>query len=421
MTGVFSWARRGSGLWLLPVFLAVDLLALFSRGLQWQGEWAWTVDWANGGIILLGPLLAGVVAHNVQRLGSPFANTAMTATVRGPLVPLHIGIATWMWAAAAHALTLVVAVAATAATSPSGSPHLLLPLSIGFLALLAFAALGALAGSLIRALVAAPIATVSCFALTYLGATGVVPEAFRIGGVTGSLVGLRYSESVNAWMAVMLIAVIGFAAFVAVYRRSVLVRSSQWVAGGLSVALLATAWIVLQVNGDYRFEPQRTAVSFRCAGAAPQVCMAVGTTRQLPALAAAMHAQAAPLTALGISLPDRYYQDVVNVAPHQDAGVFYLAVDEVNAPKPDPVVVADYLSTPAPCPQFTSPDAPPEEALYARAILADVIRQKNNFPTGLLMDDRAKAWMSSGEVNTWTKHTFDALISCNLAGINVPF
>lgn len=420
MTGVFSWARRRSALWLWPVFLAVDLLALFSRGLQWQGEWAWTVDWANGGTILLGPLLAGVVAYDVQRLGSPSANTAMTAALRGPQVPLQIGIANWIWAAAAHALTLVVAVAATAATSPSGSiPLLLLP--IGFIALLAFAALGALVGSLIRSLIAAPIATVACFALTYLGATGVVPKAFRIGGVSGTLVGLRYSESVNSWIAAMLIAVTGLAALVAVYRWSALLRSTQWVTGGLSVALLATAWTVLQVNGDYRFEPQRTAVSFRCAGSAPEVCMAVGTTRQLSTLAAAMHEQAAPLTALGIALPDRYYQDVANVAPHQGAGVFYLAVEEVNAPMPDPVVIADYLTVPAPCPQFTSHDAPPEEALYARSIVADVIRQKNDLPTGLLMDDKAKAWMSSGDVDAWTKQTFDALTTCNLARINVPF
>jgi hypothetical protein len=189
----------------------------------------------------------------------------------------------------------------------------------------------------------------------------------------------------------------------------------------LSVTLLATAWTMLQINGDYRFEPQRTAVVFRCAGSAPEVCMAIGTTRQLSTLAAAMHEQAAPLTALGISLPDRYYQDVANVAPHQDGGVFYLAVEEVNAPTPDPVVIADYLSVPAPCPQFTSPDAPPEEALYARAILADVIRQKNNLPTGLLMDEQAKAWMSSGDVDAWTKQTFDALTECDVAAISVPF
>ena len=420
MTGAFSWMKLRSGLWLFPVFLAVDLLVLFSRGLQWQGEWAWSVDWANGGTILLGPLLAGVVAYNVQRLGNPSANTAMTATLRGPQVPLHIGFANWMLAAAAHLLTLAVAVAATAATSPTGSLPLL-PLPLGFLALLAFAALGALTGSVIRSLVAAPIATIACFALTYLGATGVVPKAFRIGGVTGTLIGLRYSESVNAWIAALLIAVTAFAALVAVYRRSVLVRTGQWVAGGLSVALLATSWANLQINGDYRFEAQRTAVSFRCAGSAPQVCMAVGTTRQLPALAAAMHEQAAPLTALGISLPDRYYQDVANVAPHEDAGVFYLSVNEVNAPRPDPVAIADYLSTPRPCPEFTSPDAPPEEALYARAILADVIRQNNNLPTGLLMDDKAKAWMSSGDVEAWTKQTFNALTTCDMARINVPF
>ncbi|MGK5684875.1 hypothetical protein [Actinoplanes sp. URMC 104] len=412
--------KRGSGLWLLPVFLAVDLLALFSRGLQWQGEWAWTVDWANGGTVLLGPLLAGVVAYDVQRLGNPSANTATTASLRGPNVPLHVSVADWVWAAAAHALTLIGALTATALTSPSGSLPLL-PLPLGFLALLAFAALGALTGTFIRSMIAAPLATIGCFALTYLGATGAVPKVFRVGGVTGTLVGLRYSVPVNAWITVVLIAVIAVTAVVVVYRRSVLTRSRQWVAGGLALALLVTGWVMLDVRGDYRFEPQRSAISFRCAGSAPQVCMAVGTTRPLPALAAAMHEQAAPLTALGISLPARYNQDVANVAPDPRAGIFYLAVEEVNAPQPDPVAIADYLSTPAPCPQFTSPDAPPEEALYARAILADVIRQKNNLPTGLLLEDKAKAWISSSAVTAWTKQTFNALSTCDLANVHVPF
>ncbi|GAA0573083.1 hypothetical protein GCM10010172_67140 [Paractinoplanes ferrugineus] len=419
MKPVLLWIRRDAGWWTPALLLTVELAGLFSRGTPWRGEWAWTVDWANGMTILAGPLLAGIVAYHVHKTARRDWNPIAYPAVRTGQPILHQALADWIVACTVHLVVLLFAIGLTATTRPTGLiPWSLLPL--GPVVLVAFAGIGALCGTLIRSLVAAPIAAAGAFGLTYLGATGAIPAAFRVGGATGSLVGLTLDRRVGGAMAIFLVAVALLCAAVVAVRRSPMLPPRSTAAAGVALALLATGYFTLQHTGSDKYVVDAKPLKYTCEGQTPRVCMATGTTRQLDALTNAMHTQAQVLTAAGIDIPDTFYQDVPNRQADPTQGLIIMTTDSVNAANPNPQDVADYLSFPAACKAFFG-EFPPETALQARAAVADLIRHGNKLQPMVLGNDQAiRDWMDSSAASVWLKSTYDKLRTCDLAKISLP-
>ncbi|WP_203755816.1 hypothetical protein [Actinoplanes cyaneus] len=415
------WIKNDGGYWVPVMLLIVGFFSLFSRGTPWQGEWVWTVDWANGITILTGPLLAGVVAYHTQRTARKDWNPISYTAIRPGLPILHQAIADWMVASACHLIVLLVALTMTAATRPSStfSPALLM---LGPIVLLAFAAVGALSGLLIRSIASAPLSAIVAFALTYLGATGAIPALFRVGGSTGSLVGLTANTYVNLAIAAFSLCFSVVIATVVVIARAPIVRLT-WVAlGTVGMVIAASSYVALKSEGGERYVLSKTPIEYVCKGAVPGVCMASGTTRQLDNLATSMQKQAQVLTSLGIRLPANFYQEVPNHRPDPHQGLIIMATDAVNASDPNPSDVADYLSLPAACQEYYDGGTPPEIPLQARAIVADLIRSKNGLqPFMLGTDQLSSEWMKSDRVDPWLKSTYVSLESCELDALHLPF
>lgn len=420
MRPAFLWLRRGLVLKAAVALAGVEVLAVLSRGTPWLGEWAWTIDWVNGATILSGPLLAGIVAYDTRSLGKPEWTRLAGGARRGPAVPLHVTAAAWGGATLIHLAVLVICIGVTARTDPTGSLPLL-PIFLGPIVLAAFAALGLAVGTMFPSLLSTPVAIVVAFGLTYLGAAGTVPEVFRVGGVTGSLVGQVPDLPVLAIIVGFLVCFsVGVVVGVA-YRQAVVLRKTSLALGALAIVGAAGAYVTLEAIGDNRYQLAASPPDYVCAGNAPKVCMAKGTTRSLPSLSREMARQAAIVRSLGVSLPEKYVQEVPGFAPSTDSGIMYMYVESVNAARVDPSQVADYLSSPAPCQEFYA-ERPPELALTARSLVADLIRDRTGVQAfSVEPGSEVAQWVASDEANVWMRDTFKELKECHLDAIRLPF
>ena len=144
-----SRVRRLPIRYALAVLVAADLAFLFSRNAQWRGEWLWTVDWVAGGIYLVGPLAAGLVAWNVRfqdRLladagALPGFGRRTTWTVLGSASAAIL---------LAHLATVLLAGVVTLTASGGPPPPATWHVVAQFLVLVGYCAVGFLAGTLLR-------------------------------------------------------------------------------------------------------------------------------------------------------------------------------------------------------------------------------------------------------------------------------
>lgn len=420
MNSLLLWIRRGTGLKAFAPLVFISLLALFSRGQQWRGEWVWTVDWANGSTILTGPILAGVVAFDLYRNGRVSWREMLRGMRRGAGFPLHVITACWLFAVAAHAITLVIAISLTASTRPTG--HFPAEsLALGPLVLLAFAVLGAISATVGSSFLSVPAAVVFTFGLTYVGATGAVPKVFRIGGSTGSLVGLSVDYRVLLIISVFLLSLAVACAALAAKAYTPRMTPTALTSTVLAVTIGSGAYVYLSMEGDERYRPSANPPNYICAGESPRVCMAEETTRPLGLLAAEMHRQGKILTDAGIQIPEVYSQEVAGYVPEPSHGVMFMGVDEVNAPAISPYQVSNYLSVPASCDEYYA-DVAPERALAARSIIATLIRSRTGVSgSAFKQGSDAAKWAASPESNAWMSNTFQQLKECHLDDVKLPF
>lgn len=187
---VVLWLRRGTPVRAFPVLVAMELTLLFTRG-GWGHEWDWALSSASLGLTLVGPLVAGLIAHDTARLAEPtLALLARTAS-RGRTGLMAIGAAGGLCALGAWLVGIVVA-AAIAVGDASGAPN---PwVFVESLALTAtFATAGLAAGSLTRSVLVGPLTAVALFGAGLVssssnaGLTGLL----RVGGSTGSLTSIQ--------------------------------------------------------------------------------------------------------------------------------------------------------------------------------------------------------------------------------------
>ena len=97
----------------------------------------------------------------------------------------------WVLFSAVHLLGLVGGFAMNLSLGAGSAPSLI-SVPLAFSALAAAAATGQAIGVACHHVVAAPLAGALLFAVNFIGAGNVVPQVMRIGGATGSLVGLTW-------------------------------------------------------------------------------------------------------------------------------------------------------------------------------------------------------------------------------------
>jgi hypothetical protein len=195
---VVSRVRRLPIRYALAVLVAADLAFLFSRNAQWRGEWLWTIDWVAGGIYLVGPLAAGLVAWNVRfqdRLladagALPGFGRRTTWTVLGSASAAIL---------LAHLATVLLAGVVTLTASGGPPPPATWHVVAQFLVLMGYCAVGFLAGTLLRHPLTPPATVAVLFVALILMRQGPLAGVVDFGGATASLAGLapRWSFDVS--------------------------------------------------------------------------------------------------------------------------------------------------------------------------------------------------------------------------------
>jgi hypothetical protein len=287
---------------------------------------------------------------------------------------------------------------------------------------LASAAVGAGIGRVLPALFAAPAAVIVVFAGTYLASSGTVPPYLRVGGSTGSLVGLTWSWPLGLLVAagLALVAVAVGAALV-LADSPIPSRAARLVAAAATAGFAAT-YVVLSVGTFDRFDPVSGAVSYECRGERPRVCLAEQTSRRLDPMAAEMAAASAPLREAGADLTARYQQVVPGQRVPREVGPLFVESDEINRP-PSRSSVAAYLATPASCPQYTASTPPAQAVFDAQRLLQQwILLRAGDEPLVAFAAEPGHDWLAQAPASQldWIRRTYGQLQSCDLDAIALP-
>ncbi|MEH3033121.1 MAG: hypothetical protein PGN07_03540 [Aeromicrobium erythreum] len=403
----------------LPVLVAAGSLFLLQRGTPWRGEWLWTVDWACGATVLLAPLVAGCAAHDAALLRTDGMLELRRSCVRGPRGVLGPVAAAGAVGTAVLLGIVLTALVLTATTGPTGTPPLqLVPVAVQ--ALVTAAAVGAVVGSRLPVLVAAPVAGAAVYVVSILSARGTVPDLFRVGGSTGTLTGLAWDRWFLLWLTGALLA--WSLTGLAVAARSSLVGPRRTTTLGLLVvALVAVGTTTALAHRPDRFVPR--AVELRCEGERPRVCVASTSTRSLDSLVRRTARLDARLRAAGVSTVPVVAQVVPGHRPSRSAGALFIESSDVNRPTVPWRTAARYLTTPTPCPGYTASTPPPGPVFEAQAALAAWLEM--SVGAGDARSWRGAPWhdwltASPSRQRAWLVRTYDQLRRCDLEAVRAP-
>ncbi len=417
---------RASTAWrLLPAAVAAELFAIFNRGWPWLGEWNWTTDWVNGATILTMPLLAACAAHDASAMSGAETRALVVSAPRGLLGFTWPAWSGWVLFGAIHVLGLVGGLAVNLYLGAGSAPSLI-SVPLAFSALAAAAATGQAIGVACHHVVAAPLAGVLMLAVNLIGAGSVVPQVMRIGGATGSLVGLTWDGhvlvldlAIHAGLVIALTVGLAGAVWPRIDGRPP--HLLAWAAGSGAVASL----LLLQSNSWSRLEPSAHPIELTCRHGLAEVCMAEPTSRKLTSLVAALDDQVAILMGASATAPPVFRQVVPGQAalPPSIAPLF-IESERLNATTTSAQEAAGYLTTPAMCPQLTADKPPPPTYFAARALLHDwLLVSQGELSLADITDPAVRRWLGLGspESATWIRDTYRKLTACELDDLSLPF
>lgn len=307
-----------TGRFAMPVALGFEAVVLMSRTDQWRGEWAWTIDWIGGVVVLLGPFVAALCAWRAVAIRDLLGELGDVVRPGRALTAELGGVVGWAWFA--HACGLCVGLVLTAADGARGLPDLW-PVVPQFAALAGYAGLGLLLGMLVPNPLIGPLTGVTLlFAVTQFSSSTLPSLWVYVGGATSSLVGLRYNPAVLLAQTLLGLG-LAMAAFVVVrpWRGRVRIRWSA--APALLAIALPAAW--LATNPDH-YLPDDAAIARSCVGTAPTVCMLEASAASGPAVQSAFEALTVYARSIGVdAVPDRFDQTVA-MQPRDRARLFVL-------------------------------------------------------------------------------------------------
>jgi hypothetical protein len=333
----------------LVVFVATALVYHLGRPPYWLGEWGWTVDWATGLVILLGPVAAGTAAFRASSWG---ATPLLVSGVRG--VWRHrvaLWFTSWLLAMAVYLTSFVVLLAVTAATGPTDGLEAQFGL-LGAGQLLVATAFGTLLGHAANRVVSVPLALAAFYLWEVAPPPTWFPPVLNPGASTGTPSGLGVDAlaltaqlAVQVALALLLISLVGWLPL----RGQRGVQYAVGLAGALAVVAAFAGSAAANANSTvYRSSP-----AWRCAGEKPQVCLLLGNTRQLEAWASAMKSAAGHPRIRALSLPAVFRQPPPVPDPRYTGfGVLVVESSTINLDPPRADVLADSIASPENCPQY---------------------------------------------------------------------
>ncbi len=399
------WLRRCNAKLAFPALVAVAVVFVLGRT-GWDWEWHRAMDWAAGSTILLGPLTAGLVAFDFWRLMPAGLSSVMAGAARGRVAVLGPVVSTWAYAVIACAVGLGLAAVRTVQHGADGSPSWWFAVQAP-VALFAAASLGALVGSLLANVAAAPVAAFAAYLVPVAGGLLGIPDLLVAGGATGSLIGVVPDVGVMLMTIVVDLLVAVSCLALVMMRVSVRSRVSAISTGAAVATLLAsTSLLVALEPAQNGFRP--SAVDKVCAGGSIVVCGPRGG-RAIYVIAQQDITRAwSSLGDLGDPPPAGYEYAVGVTPPARDAGLLYVTTESIAGNELDPWDLAATIATPTACRAFYA-DVPPAELLEGQRrltewVVARLAGEEDSGPTQLAAAQDTYAALTScrpEEVPDW--------------------
>ncbi|WP_278257219.1 AAA family ATPase [Nocardioides convexus] len=395
----FAWLGRPPVVALqFLVLLAAASVAAAARGTEWTGSWKMALDWGTFSVALVGPVVAGMACAAYVRMTNAGVASATLTSSRPLRAWLQPAIAVWFLGSAAVVVTCFVTTSTAGIAGAHAFPSTYWVIVPAICLVAANVAVGVFVGSVGKRRWLVPVAAAVSFALGVLSATGAVPEVFRIGGVTGPLVG----ETFAVWPLVLeAVAALGTAVVLCWAANLPWARTSTAAqVVGLAVVLPAVVAVVALTVGDQeRYEAVDGDLRLDCAGSAPQVCMATETSRGLDELAPRVDRQAALLESAGVSLPNRFVQLVpVRTAEYLESsdGIIDLPTEQLLAGDVNDGTATQALTMPRLCKQFMGNAGPPDAWFDVRRQIGRWLLQRDGSLTVKQTDADAGLAFSAG-------------------------
>ncbi len=292
--------RRGVGVWaMVPLVLAGSAVAL-THPRDWAGDWYGWAYYLRTVLIVIGPLVVAAAAWQGGRERRRDLDELLDSTCRSPLRRAVTSFASpAAWSSTAFVVVAAAMAAVTASYATYSGPPILLALSAA-IAIAMFAALGFVAGRLLRWRLTAPLLAVA----TYLGLAATVYSSAAVAYLSPGAQ-LFFADTPAAWWAPATVAVY---LAVAVAALLLLGPRSRWLSPvAVAVAVLA-ALPVLQAGED-AFTIDLAAEALVCADGSPRVCLTQRHAGQLPEVARAVQEVLAGLGLPGPVNEQRFGED----------------------------------------------------------------------------------------------------------------
>lgn len=274
-----SWGielRRGVGVWAAVPLTAAGVAVALAHPRDWAGDWYGWAYYLRTMLIVVGPLVVSVAAWQGGRERRRDLVELLDSTSRSPLRrSLASAASPAAWSAVAFLLVAAAMGAVTASHATYGRPPLLLATS-AVAAVVMFAALGFVAGRLLRWRLSAPLLAVATYVAVGAGTYSSGPGSYLSPGVQ-----LFSSDKPAVWWAPATAAV--FLAL-AVAALLLLGPRSRWLSP-LALAVAVLAAMPVARAGEDAFAVDPAAEALVCADGSPQVCLTQRHAGQLPEVA----------------------------------------------------------------------------------------------------------------------------------------
>lgn len=356
----------------------------------WYYEWDRAMSWASASTILLGPLVAGLLAFDVARRLGPTLGVLIATTRRGLHGVLALALVVWAFGTGGWLLGAGYAAIRTAQHGATGpvDPWIFVQAPT---ALLACAGIGLVVGLLVRNVMAAPLAA----GVVYLAPITLRPLAdagvLASNGATGSLAGLETNPRVAvAALAVnLLIAMV--AAAVAAIRLLPRTRGPYAAATVLGVGLLGATTFLLSLDPMMTaYRP--TAEPPTCLGTTTRVCGPAESGALLRIAARDLDEARSTLRDAGVDTVPEYRLATPGAdLPATGVGMLSITTDGLESGHMGDWDLAVTLATPSACPAYWA-DLPPEELLDTQRHFADWVIEQLAEPQDDADPARALAW-----------------------------
>lgn len=346
-----------------PALVVIVVVILLSRR-GWQYEWGWGLSQASSATVLLGPLLAGLVAFDRSRRAAPTVADLAATTARSGFGALTL--ASWTWAVAAWAFGMGVAGVVVARHGAAGWPDpwiLVQPPA----ALFAAACVGLAWGATFRSIAAAPIVTVVVFLGVVLGDYAGLTGLLAAGRATGSLIGMQQIPGVAATGVAVNLLMACLALAWAVHRIQPARRDLQGLVVIGGVVVLAAAMVLARAGGGNTYravEQEQICVGERVVVCGPQAARPVLKVAQ-SGLAGAVR----DLSSSGVAWRSRYVwaRGGAVLSIPEDTGLLRVSTENMSGGRMSTGEIAATLAMPRLCQDFFAPNPP--DALLAKQAL----------------------------------------------------